>query len=136
MRKRRITHYALRITHYALRISLSSHHEPNRYDAPTERHGYVPPAPGHAQPHPRARGHPVSGVEDDSRHPLHHVYRKRIRGVRMRWFGSGCLLGLVAGILSTLIASALVVTQIPAVVQTISGEPNDVSVIISEAYLN
>jgi hypothetical protein len=74
-------------------------------------------------------------VDDHRNHPLHHVYRKRIRGIRMRWFGSGLVLGMIAGILLTLIVSAVVVTQIPEVVQTFSGEP-DVAVVIGEGYLN
>jgi hypothetical protein len=53
----------------------------------------------------------------------------------MRWFGSGVVLGLAGGVFLTLLASALVVTQIPAVVQTFSGEP-DVAVVIGETYLN
>ncbi len=65
----------------------------------------------------------------------HHVYRKRIRGVRMRWFGSGCVLGVVVGVFITLLASALVVTQMPAVVQSFTGQP-DVAVVIGESYLN
>ncbi|HEX2988265.1 MAG TPA: hypothetical protein VHS06_08860 [Chloroflexota bacterium] len=68
-------------------------------------------------------------------HPLHHVYRRRMRGLRMRWFASGIILGALGGVLLTLIASALVVTQIPQVLQSITGEP-DVSVVISESYLN
>ena len=72
---------------------------------------------------------------DDAHHPLHRVYRKRIRGIRMRWFGSGCAVGVVAGILFTLLVSAVVVTQVPEVVQSFTGEP-DVAVVIGESYLN
>jgi hypothetical protein len=53
----------------------------------------------------------------------------------MRWFSSGCMMGLVAGILVTLVVSAVVVSQIPDVVQTFAGEP-DVAVVIGESYLN
>lgn len=65
----------------------------------------------------------------------HGVYRVPLRGVRMRWFGSGCVLGMLVGVVLTLVASALVVTQVPAVTQIFTGEP-DVSVVIGEAYLN
>jgi hypothetical protein len=53
----------------------------------------------------------------------------------MRSFGGGCALGVLAGILLTLVVSAVVVTQIPDVMQTLTGEP-DVAVIIGEGYLN
>src|SRR5437867_13049697 len=53
----------------------------------------------------------------------------------MRWFGSGCAVGVVVGVFFTLLASALVVTQMPAVVQDITGQP-DVAVVIGESYLN
>lgn len=72
---------------------------------------------------------------DDRDHPLHKVYRRRIRGIRARWLGSGVLLGALGGILVTLLASALVVKTFPSVLQTITGQP-DVQVILSEDYLN
>lgn len=78
---------------------------------------------------------PTYNPQSDAAHPLHRVYRKRIRGIRMRWFGSGCALGVLVGVLVTLLASALVVTQIPSVVQSFSGAP-DVAVVIGENYLN
>jgi hypothetical protein len=53
----------------------------------------------------------------------------------MRWFGSGLALGLLAGIVLMLVASALVVTQFPAALQSFNGEP-DVAVVIGESYLN
>src|SRR5439155_7548247 len=88
------------------------------HDAPTQRHGYISPDDGyvparsHAGPLGRLQGAAPTGAgEDDRHHPLHRVYRKRIRGIRMRWFGSGLGLGVLVGILLTLIASALVVTQ-------------------------
>ena len=68
-------------------------------------------------------------------HPLHHIYRKRIRGVRTRWFGSGFAMGMLAGIALTLVVSAVVVTQIPAVLQGFSEEP-DIAVTIGENFLN
>ncbi len=72
---------------------------------------------------------------DDRDHPLHRVYRKRMRGVRVRWLTSGWVLGLVSGIALTLIVSAVVVTQVPEVAQSIAGDP-DVVVVIGEGYLN
>src|SRR5207248_8104410 len=96
---------------------------------------YVP-----ARPHTGQHGRPPVAAptgtgEADRHHPLHRVYRKRIRGIRMRWFGSGMGLGVLVGILLTLIASALVVTQIPSAVQNLTGEP-DVAVAIDEGFLN
>lgn len=76
----------------------------------------------------------VGVAGDDRNHPLHRVYRKRIRWVRMRWFTTGMILGAIAGILLTLGVSALVVTKIPSIVQS-SGD-SDVSVVIGESYLN
>ncbi len=78
---------------------------------------------------------PAHNPQSDVAHPLHRVYRKRIRGIRLRWFGSGCVLGVLVGMLVTLLASALVVTQLPSVVQSFSGAP-DVAVVIGENYLN
>lgn len=59
----------------------------------------------------------------------------RLRGIRMRWFGAGLVLGIVSGILLTVGFSALLVRQVPEIVQSFTGEP-DVSVVIGEAYLN
>ena len=53
----------------------------------------------------------------------------------MRWFGSGCAVGVIAGVLLTLLVSALVVTQMPAVVENVTGDP-DVAVVVGESYLN
>jgi hypothetical protein len=53
----------------------------------------------------------------------------------MRWFGSGCAMGVLVGIVVTLVVSAVVVTQVPDVVQSFTGEP-DVAVVIGESYLN
>lgn len=74
-------------------------------------------------------------MADYHNHPLHHVYRKRIRGIRTRWLGGGFALGVLAGIAFTLVVSAVVVTQIPAVLQSFSDEP-DVTVTIGEKFLN
>ena len=86
---------------------------------------------------PRGAGYPLSqaGRDEYLHHPLHHVYRKRIRGIRMRWLGSGVILGAIIGVILTLVASALVVTQFPPVAQYLAGEP-DLSVVIGESYLN
>jgi hypothetical protein len=92
--------------------------------------------PGVDRAYERARRAPDSPLTAPYSSSMeHHVFRKRIRGIRMRWFGSGVVLGLAGGVFLTLLASALVVTQIPAVVQTFSGEP-DVAVVIGETYLN
>jgi hypothetical protein len=107
--------------------------------AAAERYGYISPHEGYVPPgthRARPQGVTREWTEDDDRHhPLHKVYRKRIRGVRMRWFGSGVLLGVLAGVLLTLLVSALVVTTMPTVLQTFTGEP-DVAVVIGETYLN
>jgi hypothetical protein len=63
------------------------------------------------------------------------VYRKQVRGVRARWFTSGLLLGVLAGILLTVVVSAVVVTQIPLTINDDPGEP-DVAVVVGESYLN
>jgi hypothetical protein len=114
------------------------------YIAPRE--GYVPHPPSAQQPAHRPQPQParqssqppVSPVwhpSDDRDHPLHRHYRKRMRGVRVRWFGSGIFMGVLVGIFVTLLASALVVTQIPTVLQTLTGDP-DLAVAIGENYLN
>lgn len=72
---------------------------------------------------------------DDRDHPLHRVYRRRTRWVRMRWFIGGMVLGAISGILLTLGLSVFAVTRIPSVVQSFNGEP-DLSVVIGESYLN
>lgn len=78
---------------------------------------------------------PYTGVISEQDGRAHRVYRRQVRGVRVRWFTSGLLLGVVAGIMLTIVVSALVVTQLPVPVKEIPGEP-DVAVVISESYLN
>jgi hypothetical protein len=53
----------------------------------------------------------------------------------VRWFTSGLLLGVLGGILLTIIVSAAVITQKPLAVNDDPGEP-DVTVTIGEGYLN
>ncbi len=113
-----------------------------QYDTPTERRGYLVPGQGYVPAqapvehgHGRVQSAAVSEESDYRHHPLHHHYRKRMRGVRVRWFGSGFTLGLLAGVLLTLIVSAVVVARIPSVIQGFTGQP-DVAVVIGEGYLN
>jgi hypothetical protein len=73
-----------------------------------------------------ARAYPALGP----RYPI-----VRLRAIRMRWFGAGLVLGILSGILLTVGFSALLVRQIPEIVQSFTGEP-DVSVVIGEGYLN
>jgi hypothetical protein len=61
------------------------------------------------------------------------VFRRQVRGVRVRWFTSGLVLGIMSGVLLTIILS--VITQLPLAVKEELGEP-DVTVSISESYLN
>lgn len=129
--------------------SPTSDNKPNSAQSPEGR-GYITPRGGYVpshSPQPSNKSQPqfdyqpsrppVSPVSpaDDRDHPLHRHYRKRIRGIRARWFSSGVVLGGIAGILLTLIVSALVVTQFPSVLQTFTGEP-DLAVVIGEGYLN
>jgi hypothetical protein len=76
-----------------------------------------------------------AGVTTEQDRQNHRVYRKRVRGVRVRWLISGLLLGVLGGIVLTIAVSALVVTKRPLPVKDDPGEP-DVSVTISERYLN
>jgi hypothetical protein len=110
------------------------------HDAPAERYGYISHergyVPGPARP-ANAHGHkpdPAWAANEREQH-LHRHYRKRIRGIRMRWLGSGLTLGVLAGIALILVASALVVTQFPSVLQGVTTEP-DVAVVIGESFLN
>lgn len=78
---------------------------------------------------------PYTGVIDERDRHSDRIYRRRLRGTRVRWFTSGLLLGVMAGIMLTIIVSAVVVTQIPLAVNDDPGEP-DVTVTIGESYLN
>ncbi len=101
-------------------------------------HDYRPYSPTErttVQPRqPLQRALPVT-TRDDPPHPLHGAYRKRMRGVRLRWFISGMFIGIVSGILVTLGLSILAVTAVPGTIQSLTGQP-DVSVAIHEDYLN
>ncbi|MDQ3928691.1 MAG: hypothetical protein M3328_06035, partial [Chloroflexota bacterium] len=83
----------------------------------------------------RPGANPYAGVTTEQDRHSHRVYRRRVRGVRLRWFTSGLLLGVLSGVLLTIIVSAVVVRQLPVPVKDTPGEP-DVAVIISESYLN
>jgi hypothetical protein len=111
-------------------VSRDRDSSPVPYNPPSERRGHATPRASYAP----ARG-PVVDTHDERHHPLHRVYRRRIRGVRWRWFTSGLTLGILLGIFFTLLASALIVAQIPGIAQSFSGQP-DLAVVIGEGYLN
>ncbi len=91
---------------------------------PPAQRGFTGPIMGGYQPH-----------SDYLRHPLHRVYRRKMRGSRMLWFGMGMVFGGVLGFALIIILSALVHTRIPAVVHNFTGDP-DVTITISEDYLS
>ncbi len=96
---------------------------------------YTPTERTSIQPRqPLQRALPVA-ARDDPSHVLHGQYRKKMRGVRLRWFISGMLIGAISGIMVTLGLSILAVTNVPGAVQSLTGQP-DVSVAINEGYLN
>lgn len=76
-----------------------------------------------------------AGVTTEQDRHTQRVYRKRVRGVRVRWLISGLLLGLLGGVVLTIVVSALVVTKRPLPIKEDLSEP-DVSVTVSESYLN
>lgn len=94
--------------------------------------GYTPPRSPQDETQSRVR---ARDAEEYHGHPLHKIYRTRMRGVRARWMGSGVFLGVLIGIGLTLLVSALIVTQIPSALQNITGDP-DLAVVIGENYLN
>ncbi len=105
---------------------MSQNRNTNPYNPPARREGYIA-----ARPVPSA-----SGAHDDRFHPLHSVYRKRMRWVRVRWLGTGMLIGLIAGIFITLGMSIFAVAAVPLLsTQNLSGQP-DISMTIAENYLN
>ena len=55
--------------------------------------------------------------------------------MRMLWFGAGMVVGGILGFALIIILTALVYTRIPALVQTVTDEP-DVTITISEQYLS
>lgn len=78
---------------------------------------------------------PVVAPRDDPSHPLHQVYRRRMRWVRLRWFWSGLFVGILSGVLLALGLSIYAAARMPSFVQDATGQ-SDVSVVISEGYLN
>ncbi|HKP52450.1 MAG TPA: hypothetical protein VJ183_07340 [Chloroflexia bacterium] len=97
---------------------------PHAQVPPPALRGYTGPLATYHQPH-----------SDYLHHPLHRVYRRKIRGVRMLWFGAGMVVGGILGFALIIILTALVYTRIPALVQTVTDEP-DVTITISEQYLS
>lgn len=99
--------------------------------------------PGATRPHvppPALRGYSGPLVNqpphsDYLHHPLHRVYRRRMRGSRVLWFTFGMVFGGVLAFVLILVLSALVYTRIPKVIQESAGDP-DVSVVITEDYIN
>lgn len=92
---------------------------------PPAMRGYSGPLPGPGQP-------PHS---DYLRHPLHRVYRTKIRGVRAVWFITGMMLGGIFALGLIVLLSALAFKPLPKLVQNFTGEP-DVTLSISEEYLS
>jgi hypothetical protein len=76
-----------------------------------------------------------AGVTNEQDRHAQRVYRRRVRGVRVRWLIGGLLLGLLGGVLLTIVVSAVVVRSLPLPVKEDPSEP-DVSVTVSESYLN
>ncbi len=97
---------------------------PHAQIPPPALRGYTGPLATYHQPH-----------SDYLHHPLHRLYRRKIRGVRVLWFGIGMVVGGVLGFALIIILSALVYTRIPVVVHNFTGEP-DVTITISEEYLS
>ncbi|MFL5735476.1 MAG: hypothetical protein ACJ78Q_20135 [Chloroflexia bacterium] len=114
---------------------MNKDHTPTKYDPTTQRPGYLTHDRGFVPSHAERGRNPSWSAADEREHHLHRHYRKRIRNVRMRWFGSGLALGALAGIALVLFASTLVVTQFPEVLRGVTGEP-DVVVVLGEGFLN
>ncbi|MDQ6694094.1 MAG: hypothetical protein M3014_06695 [Chloroflexota bacterium] len=114
---------------------MNSDRDPGRYNAPTEAYTTMPTGPTVRADNASQAPYSNPKEQDDRHHPLHKVYRRRMRGVRVRWFGSGFIGGLLTGVLVTLILSAVIVTQVPGVAQSLAGDP-DLTVAIGERYLN
>lgn len=91
-------------------------------------------------PPPALRGYsgPLTGHQPNSdylHHPLHRVYRRRMRGSRVIWFVLGTLFGGLLVFALIFLLSALVYTRIPKVVHNFTGDP-DVTITITEGYLS
>ncbi len=90
-------------------------------------------------PPPAMRGYtgPLTGSQSRSdylHHPLHRVYRRKMRGSRVLWFVFGMVFGGILGLSILLLLSAMVYTRIPKVLHNFTGNP-DVTITISEEYL-
>lgn len=92
---------------------------------PPAMRGYSGPLPGPGYP-------PHS---DYLHHPLHRVYRTKIRGVRVVWFVTGMVLGGIFALALIILLSALAFKAIPKIVHDFTGEPA-VTLSITEDYLN
>src|SRR5687767_5405864 len=94
---------------------------------------YNPPAARNTPPLGYA---PPPGVGSDYiHHPLHRVYARKVRWVRLRWFLGGLLFGGLLAFALIILLSALVYTRIPKVEQFLTGTP-DLVLTLSEDYLN
>ena len=91
---------------------------------PPALRSYTGPMSGYHQPH-----------SDFLHHPLHRVYRRKIRGVRVLWFGVGMVIGGIMAFALIILLSALVYTRIPKVVQAVTGDP-DLTITLTEGYIN
>jgi hypothetical protein len=107
---------------------------------PSSTRPYYPPAvrqtPAAGYPTPPGIGGNRTRLGTDYlHHPLHGIYRRQIRGVRLRWLFTGCIAGGLMVFALSLLLSVLVYTRIPAVVQSFTGAP-DLTVTLAEHYLN
>ncbi|MDQ3704654.1 MAG: hypothetical protein M3437_05410 [Chloroflexota bacterium] len=83
----------------------------------------------------RPGANPYAGVTTEQDRRARQANRRQVRGVRVRWFTTGVLLGVMAGVLLTIVVSTVVVRQAPLPVSESPGQP-DVTISISESYLN
>ncbi|HEX8600506.1 MAG TPA: hypothetical protein VF952_18555 [Chloroflexia bacterium] len=83
----------------------------------------------------RPGANPYAGVTTEQDRRARQANRRQVRGVRVRWFTSGVMLGLMSGVLLAIVVSTVVVRQAPLPVSESPGQP-DVAVSISESYLN
>ena len=79
---------------------------------------------------------PPPGLGSDYlHHPLHRVYARKLRWVRLRWLFGGLLLGGLLAFALIILLSALVYTRIPRASQGLFGG-SDMVLTITEGYLN
>jgi len=103
-------------------------------DQSTRPHStYNPPATRQTPPLGYAR--PPGVGSNYIHHPLHRVYERKLRWVRLRWFLGGLLIGGLLAYALIILLAALVYTRIPKVEQFFSGAP-DLTLTLSEDYLN